>query len=73
MATLTISTNGEARGKECHEVKDISHTRVFSPDVNEAVVQLDIEQAASIAYDLLYQMVDAGYIAGWNVQFEQRR
>jgi hypothetical protein len=72
MATLTISTNGEARGKPCHDVTDISHTRVFAPDVNEAVVTLDTDQALAIAYDLLYQAVDAGVLTGWNVQFPER-
>ena len=73
MATLSVSTNGVARGVECHKVEDISHTRVFHPaDVNEAVLTLDPQQALGIAYDLLYQAVDAGILAGWNVQFPER-
>lgn len=69
MATLTISTSGIARGRDCHEVEGISHTRVFSPDVNEAAVQLTAGQAYALAADLLNQCVQAGLIENWGVSF----
>lgn len=69
MATLTISTNGTARGRDCHEVEAISHTRVFSPDVNEAAIELTPGQAYALAADLLNQCVHEGLIDNWGISF----
>ncbi len=81
MATLTVSTTGlgvrkylQREAPECHKVEDISYSRYVAgdDDRNVAVLTLDVNQAAGIAYDLLYQMVDAGLISGWNVQVPER-
>ena len=79
MATLTVSTNGMGKRAlagtdettpECHKVEDIEHIRYVAGafDRNLAVLTLDAHQALGIAYDLLYQAVDAGVITGWHVQ-----
>ena len=79
MATLTVSTNGMGKRAlagtdettpECHKVEDIEHIRYAAGafDRNLAVLTLDVEQALSVAYDLLYQAVDAGAIEGFSVQ-----
>lgn len=71
MATLTIHTPGETPG---HDVEDIHLYFGHTPKAADvqAVVKLDDDQALAIAYDLLYQAVDAGKISGWNVQFPER-
>lgn len=81
MATLTVSTNGlgrrpysapadESTTPECHTAERIEYTRYCAGqhDRNLAVLSLDVDQALSIAYDLLYQAVDAGRIEGFSVQ-----
>lgn len=75
MATLTISTTGQDREKaECHDVGEIDYSRFYGDCDRRQVVTvgLTIDQALGIAYDLLYQAVDAGVIRGWNVQFPER-
>lgn len=77
MATLTVSTTGIAPNaagypSECHAVESIETRRYFEPNAEIAIVALGVEQALGIAYDLLYQAVDAGAISGWNVSFPER-
>ena len=79
MAKVTVSTSGvgrrsygdESPPQECHKVEDIEYVRYcgdFATDRNIAILTLDADQALGLAYDLLYQAVDAGKITGWNVQ-----
>jgi len=79
MATLTVSTNGVGRREygsdalppDCHTVEDIEYVRYTAGgplDRNLAVLKLDVEQALAVAYDLLYQAVDAGKIEGFSIQ-----
>jgi len=78
MAAITVSTTGlgkrsyrdESPTPDCHKVEDIEYIRYTagSDDRNLAVLTLDPHQALGLAYDLLYQAVDAGVITGWNVQ-----
>ncbi len=78
MATLTVSTRGlglrpygGGETPECHKVEDIRYSRFtgdFTTDRGVAVLTLEPEQALAVAYDLLYQAVDAGAIDGWSVQ-----
>ena len=83
MHTLTVSTNGMGKRSyggdkptpDCHDVSDIEHIRYagdFATDRSLAVLTLSTDQALAIAYDLLYQAVDAGVLKGWNVQFPER-
>lgn len=78
MATLTISTTGIAPNAagypaDCHPVGTIELRRYFEPNAEVAIIGLDADQALGIAYDLLYQAVDAGKIAGWKVSFPEDR
>jgi len=78
MATLTVSTTGlgkrsyrnETPTPDCHKVEDIEYVRYVAgdDDRNLAVLTLDVDQALSVAYDLLYQAVDAGRIEGFAIQ-----
>ena len=77
MATLTISTDGRLGEREVHKVETLSATRAYfgtslgggtRTTRDAAVIALDIEQALGVAYDLLYQAVDAGAIEGFSVQ-----
>lgn len=85
MHTLTVSTNGmgkrpyaapadESTTPSCHDVSDIEHIRYAAGQFDRSLVALTIstDQALAIAYDLLYQAVDAGAISGWNVSFPER-
>lgn len=69
MATLTVSSDGTSDGREVHTGKVSSRT-TWGGDRPRYSVALTLtpEQALGIAYDLLYQAVDAGVITGWNVQ-----
>jgi len=70
---LTISTDGEHRGAPVHDVEDIAAGSYYGGDYarHTAVVTLDAGQAMALASDLLYQLVDAGVLSGWNVQFPE--
>ncbi len=82
MAKVTVSTTGLGRRsygdvsppQECHKVEDIEYVRYVagSDDRNVAILTLDVPQALGLAYDLLYQAVDAGALVGWNVQHPER-
>jgi len=76
---LTLSTDGVFDAREVHDVEGISagsrylDTGRAAPERRDtAVITLDNGQAMAIAADLLYQLVDAGVISGWNVQFPER-
>jgi hypothetical protein len=72
MATLTLSTNGAHRGQPVHDVEKAELHRFFGDVTADiAIVTLSTEQALAVAYDLLYQAVDAGVLTGWNVQFPE--
>ena len=77
MAKLTISTDGVryavgTKLTECHDVEDIEHVQHYGMRVAQTVMlTLSTDQALAIAYDLLYQAVDAGKIKGWGVQFPE--
>jgi len=85
MAILTVSTNGrgkrpasspadESTTPDCHPASDIEHIRYAAGQFDRSLVVLTLteDQALGIAYDLLYQAVDAGVITGWNVQHRER-
>ena len=74
MATLTLSTDGVRHligeePTECHKADGVEYVRHYGDRQAQTVkLALDPHQALGIAYDLLYQAVDAGIITGWNVQ-----
>lgn len=81
MATLTVSTSGEHDGRECHTVETVDHgVRFYGTSLGagkrekreQVKLVLDDRDAFGIASDLLYQLVDSGFIAGWNVQLPER-
>jgi hypothetical protein len=74
---LTVSTTGvgpNAAGNpsECHQAQDIELRRFFEPNADVAIIDLTPTEALGVAVDLLYQLVDAGVIAGWSAQFPER-
>lgn len=74
MVNLTVSTYGATPRGECHAAEDISVSRLYAGGESETIVTLALnaEQALGVAFDLLWQIRDAGLISGWNVQFPER-
>ena len=75
---LTISTTGAAPNaagnpSECHQAQDIELRRFFEPDADVAIIDLAPTEALGVAVDLLYQLVEAGVIAGWTLFPEAAR
>jgi len=74
MAKITLSTNGAYQGKEVQAVETAELHRFFGDVTADiAIITLTPAQAFSIAADLMYQAVDAGYCSGWHVQFPERK
>jgi hypothetical protein len=75
---LTVSTDGVdhrigSEPVDCHKVAGIEYVRHYG-DRAAQTVKLDLmgEDALGLAYDLLFQAVDAGLIEAWNVSFPDR-
>src|SRR6186713_2154387 len=74
MVNLTLSEDGIANGRDVHKAEQISTTRTYTAASarNEVVLTLDDRDGFGLACDLLYQLVDSGMLAGWNVQLPER-